>query len=84
MELNSGLVARWGGQRIGWNTVTNNNRTIITFFNVESWIPEVYELTYANDWYLAANLASDTGSTEFKLLSAPKAPKHPRPQGQGI
>ena len=41
------------------------------------------ELTYANDRELAANLASDTGSMEFKFPSAPRVPKHLRLQSQG-
>jgi CubicO group peptidase (beta-lactamase class C family) len=38
----------WGGQRIGWSTDPANNRIVITFSNVESWMPEVYEV--ARDW----------------------------------
>lgn len=38
----------WGGQRIGWTTDPSNNRIVITFSNVESWMPEVYEV--ARDW----------------------------------
>lgn len=38
----------WGGQRIGWSTDPTNNRMVITFSNVESWMPDVYEL--AKDW----------------------------------
>jgi CubicO group peptidase (beta-lactamase class C family) len=38
----------WGGQRIGWSTDPANNRVVITFSNVENWMPEVYEV--ARDW----------------------------------
>ena len=41
-------VSNSGGQRIGWNTDPANNRMVITFSNVESWMPDVYEL--AKDW----------------------------------
>ncbi len=45
---NTAWASGWGGQRIGWNTDPNNNRMVITFSNVESWMPDVYEL--AKDW----------------------------------
>jgi CubicO group peptidase (beta-lactamase class C family) len=45
---NTAWASGWGGQRIGWNTDPANNRIVITFSNVESWMPEVYEL--AQDW----------------------------------
>ena len=38
----------WGGQRIGWSTDPANNRMVIAFSNVESWMPDVYSL--AKDW----------------------------------
>ena len=56
---------------------------VINFCNDPSTSGLGHDLTYANDRYLAADLASDAGSTEFKFLSAPRAPKHPRPQSQG-
>jgi hypothetical protein len=45
---NTAWASGWGGQRIGWNTDPSNNRMVITFSNVESWMPEVYEV--ARDW----------------------------------
>jgi hypothetical protein len=45
---NSAWAYGWGGQLIGWNTDPANNRIVITFSNVGSWTPEVYEL--AKDW----------------------------------
>ena len=45
---NTAWASGWGGQRIGWNTDPNNNRMVITFSNIESWMPDVYEL--AKDW----------------------------------
>jgi CubicO group peptidase (beta-lactamase class C family) len=36
----------WGGQRIGWDK--NSDRMVVVFSNVESWMPDVYEL--ARDW----------------------------------
>ena len=48
MAPNTAWASGWGGQRIGWNTDPVNNRMVITFSNVESWMPEVYEL--AKDW----------------------------------
>jgi len=45
---NTAWASGWGGQRIGWNTDPNNHRMVITFSNVESWMPDVYEL--AKDW----------------------------------
>ena len=45
---NTSWAAGWGGQRIGWNSDPTNNRMVITFSNVESWMPEVYEV--ARDW----------------------------------
>lgn len=36
----------WGGQRIGWHL--KSDRTVITFSNVENWMPELYQL--ARDW----------------------------------
>jgi CubicO group peptidase (beta-lactamase class C family) len=45
---NTVWASGWGGQRIGWSTDPNNNRMVITFSNVESWMPEVYEV--ARDW----------------------------------
>jgi hypothetical protein len=41
-----------------------------------------YDQAYANDRHLAANLATDTGSMEFKFPLAPRVPKHLRPQCQ--
>jgi CubicO group peptidase (beta-lactamase class C family) len=38
----------YGGQRIGWSNATNNNRMIVVFSNVESWMPDVY--TLGRDW----------------------------------
>ena len=45
---NAGFLSGWVVERIGWNTDPNNNRMVITFSNVESWMPDVYEL--AKDW----------------------------------
>jgi hypothetical protein len=45
---NTAWASGWGGQRIGWNTDPSNNRMVVTFSNVESWMPEVYEV--AKDW----------------------------------
>jgi hypothetical protein len=45
---NTSWASGWGGQRIGWNTDPANNRMVITFSNVESWMPGVYEI--AKDW----------------------------------
>lgn len=45
---NTVWASGWGGQRTGWSTEPNNNRMVITFSNVESWMPEVYEV--ARDW----------------------------------
>jgi CubicO group peptidase (beta-lactamase class C family) len=45
---NTAWASGWGGQRIGWNTDPANNRMVITFSNVESWMPEVYEVM--RDW----------------------------------
>ncbi|HPZ56152.1 MAG TPA: serine hydrolase domain-containing protein [Ottowia sp.] len=45
---NTAWASGWGGQRIGWNTDPANNRMLITFSNIENWMPEVYEV--ARDW----------------------------------
>ena len=45
---NTAWASGWGGQRIGWSTDPKNNRMVITFSNVETWVPEVYEV--ARDW----------------------------------
>lgn len=36
----------WGGQRISWHR--GSDRMVITFSNIESWMPDVYEV--ARDW----------------------------------
>jgi hypothetical protein len=36
----------WGGQRISWHH--DSDRMVVTFSNVESWMPELYEI--ANEW----------------------------------
>lgn len=36
----------WGGQRISWHR--SSDRMVITFSNIESWMPDVYEV--ARDW----------------------------------
>lgn len=45
---NTVWASGWGGQRIGWSTDPTNNRVVITFSNVENWMPDAYEL--ARDW----------------------------------
>jgi CubicO group peptidase (beta-lactamase class C family) len=52
---NPAWASGWGGQRIGWSTDPSNNRMVVTFSNVESWMPEVYEVM--RDWStLAKNM----------------------------
>ena len=41
----------WGGQRISWHH--HSDRMVVVFSNVESWMPEVYEL--AKDWNAIAS-----------------------------
>jgi CubicO group peptidase (beta-lactamase class C family) len=48
MAPNTAWASGWGGQRIGWSTDADNQRMIVTFSNVESWMPEVYEVM--RDW----------------------------------
>ena len=43
---NTAWASGWGGQRISWHK--DSDRMVITFSNVESWMPDVYEL--AKDW----------------------------------
>jgi CubicO group peptidase (beta-lactamase class C family) len=45
---NTVWASGWGGQRIGWSTDPTNNRVVITFSSVESWMTDVYDL--ARDW----------------------------------
>ena len=45
---NTAWASGWGGQRIGWSTEANNQRMVVVFSNVESWMPEVYEVM--RDW----------------------------------
>ncbi len=48
---NTVWASGWGGQRIGWSTDPSNARMILTFSNVENWMPDVYEV--ARDWLRA-------------------------------
>jgi CubicO group peptidase (beta-lactamase class C family) len=43
---NTAWASGWGGQRISWHR--SSDRMVITFSNVESWMPDVYEV--ARDW----------------------------------
>lgn len=45
---NTVWASGWGGQRIGWNKSDSNDRMIITFSNLESWMLDVYDI--ARDW----------------------------------
>jgi len=44
---NTAWASGWGGQRIGWSTEPANQRMVITFSNIESWMPDVYEVARA-------------------------------------
>jgi hypothetical protein len=48
MVPNTAWAVGWGGQRISWSTDPSNNRMVITFSDIENWMPEVYEV--ARDW----------------------------------
>ena len=41
----------WGGQRISWHD--DSDRMVVTFSNVESWMPDLYEL--ADEWNRISN-----------------------------
>jgi CubicO group peptidase (beta-lactamase class C family) len=45
---NTAWASGWGGQRIGWSSDAKNQRMVVVFSNVESWMPEVYEIM--RDW----------------------------------
>lgn len=49
---NTAWASGWGGQRISWHRDTD--RMVVTFSNVESWMPDVYEL--ARDWNALVSL----------------------------
>ncbi len=48
---NTAWASGWGGQRISWHS--DSDRMVLTFSNIESWMPDVYEL--ARDWNLIRN-----------------------------
>jgi CubicO group peptidase (beta-lactamase class C family) len=48
---NTAWASGWGGQRISWHH--DSDRMVVTFANVESWMPELYEL--ANEWNRISN-----------------------------
>lgn len=39
------FASGWGGQRIGWSADPANDRIVVVFSSVESWMPALYQLT---------------------------------------
>lgn len=54
---NTAWALGWGGQRISWHK--DSERMVVTFSNVESWMPDVYDV--ARDWNRIVKTA-DTGT----------------------
>lgn len=61
---NTAWALGWGGQRIGWHK--DSDRMVVTFSNVESWMPDVYDV--ARDW----NRLKTTDAVAVTTLPLPR------------